>query len=83
MAQWNKKLQLKHLFTENEDHESVQKSMNAVADEIDKAHLMPPFSTKKFRSIPAGDEYFSPVDYANKLLDKLYDYADEYRVWIE
>ena len=65
------------------DYESVQKSMNEVADVIDASHLMPPFRTKKFRKIPKGDDYFKPADYANKLLSSWYDYADEYRVWTE
>ena len=57
--------------------------MAKVADIIDGNNLMPPFNTKKFREIPKGDDYFKPIDYANKLLDDLYDYADEYRIWLD
>ena len=83
MPKWNRTVKIKHLFTEKKDYESVQESMNEIADVIDASHLMPPFRTKKFRKIPKGDDYFKPVDYANKLLSSWYDYADEYRVWTE
>jgi len=83
MRNWDRTIKIKHLFTGEEDYGSVQKSMNEVADVIDASHLMPPFETKKFRKIPKGDDYFKPVEYANKLLCSWYDYADEYRVWTE
>jgi len=83
MAKWRKIIKIKHLFTEKEDYENVQKSMNEIADVIDASNLIPPFSTKKFRKIPRGDDYFRPVDYANKLLSALYNYADKYRIWID
>ena len=79
---WMYHVKIKHLFTENEDHESVQASMNAVADVID-ASLFFHFYTKNFRCIPEGDEFFSPSDYANTLLERMYDYADANRIWIE
>ena len=79
---WKRKIKIKHLFTKNEDWESVQKSMNDIADVLDKEYL-PRFSTKKFRNIPKDNEYIEPVEYANKLLDKLYDCADANRIWIE
>lgn len=80
---WLHKVKVKHLFTENEDHESIQTSMMAVADTIDKEQCFWAFDTSKFRAIPEGDDFFGPVDYANKLLDSMYDYADHQRIWIE
>jgi len=79
---WNHKVRLKHLLTLEEDHESVQKSMNALADEIKKQPCFIRFNVCRFRAIPRGDDVVSPVDYANKLLDRLYDYADDNRIWI-
>jgi transcriptional/translational regulatory protein YebC/TACO1 len=79
---WKRKIRIKHLFTKKEDWKSVQESMNSVADVLDKKYL-PRFSTKKFRDIPKDNKYAEPVEYANKLLDKLYDYADANRIWIE
>jgi len=83
MGKWVKTIKIKHLFTEKEDLESIQESMAKIADVIDSRNLIPPFNTKKFRAIPKGDDYFQPVDYANKLLNDWYNYADEYRVWTE
>jgi len=71
-------------MTEDEDHESVQKSMSAIADVLVKEPSFVAFGgIHKFMKIPKGDEYFGPADYANKLIDVLYNYADEHRIWIE
>lgn len=85
MANWQNKIKLKHLFTDKEDLISIQASMTAIADELDKAPFFRAFvaAHKSFRVIPAGDDVFGPVDYANRLLSELYDYADDHRIWIE
>ena len=84
MANWRNKIKLKHLFTDREDHESIQASMNAVADELSAAPYFRGFTArKKFRNIPQGDDVLGPVDYANRLLSQMYDYADEHLIWIE
>lgn len=84
MATWRNKIKLKHLFTDEKDHQHVQASMKAIADELDKAPYFNQFrSKKKFRAIPQGDDIFGPVDYANRLLDKLYDFSDAHLIWIE
>jgi len=82
MANWRTTVKVKHLFTEEEDYESIAKSMNAVADVLAKEVLFNRFDLKPFRSIPTGDDFFAPIDYANKLLDRMYDYADENLIWI-
>jgi len=81
---WNHNVTIKHLFTQEEDHASVQKSMNAIADVLqnDIAFILFLGTLRNFRSIPAGDDVFGPVDYANRLLDQMYDFANEYRIWI-
>lgn len=81
---WAYRVKIKQLFTDKDDHASVQASMSAVADVIknDPAFIM--FGgVEKFYEIPQGDDVFGPTDYANKLLERMYDYADDYRVWIE
>ena len=83
MGNWNQTIRIKHLFTTKEDYESVQNSMNKIADVIDNFNLVPRFDTKSFRSIPKGDGFFESVEYANRLLDKFYDFADFYRIWVE
>ncbi|MCP4606368.1 MAG: hypothetical protein GY847_38630 [Proteobacteria bacterium] len=80
---WAHKVKVKHLFSEKEDHESIQNEMNAIADILDNDTWFIHFSTDGFRSIPEGDSVFEPVDYANRLLSRMYDFADAYRIWIE
>ena len=83
MTNWVVRVKIKHLFTEVEDYESVQASMNAIADILVKTPCFYGFSLRNFRKIPKGDEVFGPVDYANKLLEKLYDYADDHQIWLD
>lgn len=83
MANWQNKIKLKHLFTKEEDPASIQASMNAIADELDNAPFFRAFDCTKFRSIPQGDDVFGPIDYANKLIEQMYDYADDNRIWVE
>jgi len=83
MNRWNSKIKIKHLFTEDEDHESVQESMNAIADVVRNHSAFVLFDTKNFRNIPRGDDVLGPTDYANRLLDRLYDFADEHRIWVK
>lgn len=83
MLQWNAKIKIKHLLTDDEDHESTQNNMNNIADALESSGLFYGFDTSGFRNIPKGDNFFSPTDYANVLLDKMYDYADYRRIWIE
>lgn len=83
---WNSKVKIKHLLTEDEDHASVQRNMNAIADVIAKSSafiLFPNKYVQAMRNIPAGDEIVPPVDYANRLIDRIYDFADANRIWIE
>lgn len=82
MTNWRKKIAIKHLLTEKEDLASVQERMNKVADVL-SSHFEFRSLLKKLRKIPKGDEFFKPVDYANKILDELYSIADEYSIWIE
>lgn len=81
---WRKKIKIKQFLTESEKREDIQESMNKVADELEKHPEFKQHSfIKKMRQIPEGDEVFSPSDYANKILAKMYDVADEERIWIE
>ncbi len=80
MPRWNHKIRIRHLLTENEDHQSVQASMNAIADALSKYPCMLRFDARAFRKIPAGDDVITPLDYANKLLERLYDYCDANRI---
>jgi len=82
MREWKHKIAIRHLLTEKEDYKSVQESMNKIADVLQKEPCFMKFSIKKFREIPKGDDIMKPVDYANKLLDRMWDYADDNDIWI-
>ena len=79
---WNSKVKVKHLFTDKTDHESVQACMDAIADVLDASPEFSMFDTRGFRNISKGDEVFGPVDYADRLLGQMYNYADLWRIWI-
>jgi general stress protein 26 len=81
---WIYKVKVRHLLTEKEDYESIQKSMSAIADILKKESYFIGFKwLAKFKKIPKGDDVIRAVDYGNNLLDKMYDYADQNRIWIE
>lgn len=81
---WRKTVKMKHLLTEKEDYESVQKSMTSIADVLDKDVCFQDFLLKKkFRKIPKGNDIINHLDYANKLLSMMYDFADENRIWLQ
>ena len=84
MTNWKKKIRIKQYFTEKEDHTSVQEAMTKVSNEL-KNHSEFALTNlcSKLKKIPKGDDVFTPVDYANKLLLKMYDIADEQNIWIE
>lgn len=79
---WNSRVRVKHLFTNAEDHASVQACMNAVADVLDAHPEFMMFDTRGFRNISEGDDMFGPREYANKHLARMYDYADLWRIWV-
>lgn len=79
---WKVSVSLKHLFTEKEDYALIQESMNLVADAIDQEPAFRGFDTRDFRAIPKGDKIFGPLDYADRLLARMYDHADARRIWI-
>jgi hypothetical protein len=80
MPNWKHELKIKDLMTRNEDPESVDQSMRAIADKIRKHDFMSEFDTTDFYNC-LEDE--NPLGLANGLLDDLYDFADFKRIWIE
>ena len=87
MPRWTSKVKVKHLLEhEDESHEATQRSMSAIADVLEASPAFNYFDRDwlaKMRDIPQGDEFFSPTDYANKMLDRMYDFANMYGIWIE
>ena len=83
MVEWKNRVKLKHLFTEKEDLKSIRESMKNIADELKKHDCFKYFNSASFYKIPKGDSYFGPLDYANRMLSDMYNYADQNSIWIE
>jgi len=83
MGKWNHRITLKHLLTRSEKVEDIRKSMAAIADVLKGDRWFVAFSTDKFYKIPECDDVILSSDYANKLIDRLYDFADSHRIWID
>ena len=75
--QWFHRVRIKHLMTSSDDAESVQKSMNAIAEVLEHNPVFEHFTkTHLFRN---QDD----LKAANRLLDDFYDYCDTRRIWVE
>ena len=72
---------IKDLITRNNDYESIQKSMEAMAEVLEKEPCFRGFDTTMFHMIPDDDD--NALDYADRLLDKMYDWADAHTIWID
>ncbi|MCJ7768757.1 hypothetical protein MUP79_10250 [Candidatus Bathyarchaeota archaeon] len=82
MTNWRKRINIKHLLTKSGKHKDIVKSMNSIADVLEK-HFEFKEIAGRLRNIPKGDDVITPADYANKLLERVYDIADNERIWIE
>ena len=81
---WKHRVALKHLLTEEEDYDSVQKVMNDIADVLEKETCFCGFKIlHRFRKLPKGNGVFRVVDYANALIYEMYEFADQNAIWIE
>lgn len=76
---WNTHVQLKHLMTEKETPEAINVSMKAIAFAM-RQSLAFRLVRRDFLELM---EKCLEVDEANELLNAMYDYADEHRIWIE
>jgi hypothetical protein len=53
---WNHTVKIKHLFTENDDYASVQKSMNAIADILEGRECFTLFALSELKKIQENSE---------------------------
>lgn len=84
--QWRHHVKIKHLFTQKEDYDSLQESMTSIAGVIMNTSCFNSFDRDilaKFTHLHSGDDIMTPVDYANKLINLVYDYADDHAIWME
>lgn len=79
---WEYHVKLKHLMTEKEDIESIRKSMKDIAEELRKNPCFNEFNVDDFYAIPQGNRVIKSSDYANKLIELMFDYADIHKIWI-
>lgn len=80
---WKHKVAIKHLLYVGEGYEPLSRSMQAIADVLDKHQCFAAFNSADFRDLPVGDHILTAFDYANRLLERMYDYADANSIWIE
>jgi hypothetical protein len=80
---WKHTIKVKHLFTDDYDDAVVKNSMGAIADELAKHPYMKEFDATLFRKLPDSNEFATTLEMANKLLNKLYDFADDNGIWID
>lgn len=84
MNNWRRKIKIKDLLTDSEEHKDIQESMNKITNVLDHHNEFRRLPViHKMRNIPKGDNIISASDYANKCLDIIYDIADEERIWLE
>ena len=95
MGEWKYKIRLSHIIHcslgnayEQSDlgdsYEDTKKKMELIADEIQNHPELPPFILiDYFRNIPEGNCILNYLDYSNKLLEFLFEFADENSIWIE
>lgn len=79
---WLHKIKIKHLMTEQEDWKTIQDRMSAIADALENDDTW--FSglentIRSMRHIPES----GALEYANDLLDEMYEYCDYYGIWVE
>ena len=72
-------VRVKHLIPATAEYITLQKAMNDVADVLDGEPCFHMFDTRPFRNIPKEDEFM----FANNLLNKMFDYADEKGILVE
>lgn len=75
---WKQTVKLKHLLTEEETPEAVGAAMNAVAAALTEAF----HPDSELQELIDEMSCCNDLDDANNLLDSLYDWADNNRVWI-
>lgn len=84
MTQWQHKIKgIRDCLSDSEKWEDTQKSMSSIADILKTYPCFKNFNTKKFYKISKGNKVITPTVYANRLLDMMYDYADEHKIWID
>lgn len=79
MANWIKQVKIKHLFTENEDYESLQKSMNEIAKVLKLHSEFDELDYEEFNNLPCN----RTLAVVNDILDDVYNIADFNKIWIE
>jgi len=79
MTKWKKIIKVKHLFTEEKNLDSLQKSMNEIFKVL---HTYKEFEElNKYEWEHINQE--NPLECCEKLFDVMYDLADYNKIWIE
>lgn len=74
---WKHRIAIKHYFCMSTDWQSVMRSMNQIATALANDPMFDDFASL--------EEFFAEgsLERSSDLLDRLYDYCDERRIWVE
>lgn len=74
---WKHRIAIKHYFCMSTDWQSVMRSMNQIATALANDPM--------FDDFPSLEEFFAEgsLERSSDLLDRLYDYCDERRIWLD
>jgi hypothetical protein len=74
---WRHRISIKHYFCMSTDWQSVMRSMNQIATALS--------SDPEFDDFASLEDFFAEgsLERSSDLLDRLYDYCDQRRIWVD
>lgn len=82
---WKNELNIKQILNEidEDDDEDIKRAFKEIGTLIQNSQYFKDFAfTDLFFNLPEPGEVFKMEDVCNLLLDKLYDYADNHKIWL-
>jgi hypothetical protein len=86
VAEWRMKIRLKDLLTEDDSDEYAQRAAKEVAKRLRASAIKSMVGVDQYDFDDMADEFEYGVetcDDFNGVLDLMYNFADEHRIWIE
>jgi hypothetical protein len=83
---WNSRVKIKHLLTDEGTDEAIRRDMASVGNELASSAAFGSFDRRtiaRMKALPDGLEPDELLAVANRLLDRMYDFADYNRIWID
>ncbi len=77
------RVKLKHLMTVYADRATVESNMRTIAEIVSKSPHFTGFDVSDFRTLPPENDELPLHEYINRILDRLFDFADAHRIRID